>query len=752
MANRPGLLDFRADSHSSAVSVMSKPLRSPRMHIAGEAPPELSPLDAFALQSRLLAKQLQECNKDGNRISRLPPLTIESPLVLQGRSDYFRSMSAESSNDDYESHEISSRSGIQTEIEDAFTNDQRPRSMHPRMSRVSPSPDVDAPAIPELFPNELRERRIEDAAQDRSDYGARHERSPSPLQSDTQSQYGERPFEASPIRQTKSYRAELHWQGASSTESPERMKQASFDDLGLVPPPSLFTKRSSSVLSSVVPEDDETSSIMGSSFQSFPRKLSTGSAALANAMPSPALSSSFRRSPSTASDSSALPRPSFNFSRPISRAGTPGLDSPARQASSDSQPSFILADDTAHTPVSMHSEAFMDQQADDGKGVASSYIYSKFSLPRGKSLQRSEPHDNASVASTQSEYPTASARNHNNRYPLGAAPPSPPTRPSSSSARTVPDDAVSMMSSSMTRPSVDGGNTNFDGSRLGASGYSPSRPLRPSIEMTGRQPEDSPRGRSRTSVPHESARGRTPASTTTSDSASTIRPPPTSRSLVPTAAEMSAEEHLAKGIKCHENGSLKESTYHLRLAARQNNPTAMLLYALACRHGWGMRPNQREGVEWLRRAAEHASIEIAGDEDQEKEGLAPPTDVVDRRTRKAQFALSIYELGVSHMNGWGIEQDKSLALRCFEIAGNWGDVDALAEAGFCYAQGVGCKKNLKKSAGFYRMAEAKGMSMVGNSWIHKSKYNDTEKASSAEKGKKKARSKSRTRTMFGLKS
>lgn len=47
---------------------------------------------------------------------------------------------------------------------------------------------------------------------------------------------------------------------------------------------------------------------------------------------------------------------------------------------------------------------------------------------------------------------------------------------------------------------------------------------------------------------------------------------------------------------------------------------------------------------------------------------------------------------------------------------DWGDVDALAEAGFCYAQGVGCKKNLKKSAGFYRMAEAKGMSMVGNSW------------------------------------
>lgn len=46
----------------------------------------------------------------------------------------------------------------------------------------------------------------------------------------------------------------------------------------------------------------------------------------------------------------------------------------------------------------------------------------------------------------------------------------------------------------------------------------------------------------------------------------------------------------------------------------------------------------------------------------------------------------------------------------------WGDVDALSEAGYCYAQGIGCKKDLKKAAKFYRIAESKGVSMVGNSW------------------------------------
>lgn len=156
-------------------------------------------------------------------------------------------------------------------------------------------------------------------------------------------------------------------------------------------------------------------------------------------------------------------------------------------------------------------------------------------------------------------------------------------------------------------------------------------------------------------------------STTTSDSASTIKPTQSLHSNAPTMSDLTAEEHVAKAVELHETGSLRESAWHLRHAARLGHPTGMLLYALACRHGWGMRPNARDGVEWLRKAAESASLEIADDEDQKKEGKA--VDVVEQKTRKAQFALSIYELGVSHMNGWGIEQDKALALRCFEIAG-----------------------------------------------------------------------------------
>lgn len=133
-----------------------------------------------------------------------------------------------------------------------------------------------------------------------------------------------------------------------------------------------------------------------------------------------------------------------------------------------------------------------------------------------------------------------------------------------------------------------------------------------------------------------------------------------------------------------------------------------------------MRANQAEAVTWLRKAVDLSGLEVADDETllpHEASGNGTHANpVIARKAHKAQLALAIYELGVSYMNGWGISQDKALALRCFEIAGGWGDGDALAEAGFCYAKGVGAKKNLKKAADFYRKAEAKGVEMAGNSW------------------------------------
>ncbi|CAJ2513385.1 Uu.00g015040.m01.CDS01 [Anthostomella pinea] len=740
MATRPRFIDLRADSSSSVAtgaSSVSRPLRSPRLHVAGDVPPALSPLDAFAAQSRLLAKQLEESSKAGSRMSRLPPLTVESPLVVQGRSEYFRSLSHDSAAE--ELPELSREHtglGWTTELE---SPSERPVSTHPRMSRIPPTPDDSTPISLNPFREAYRGRpldRLDRLDENRGVFGARREQSPADLESlSGHAVDGDTTEQFPGLREASPYRGRF-------PPSPERFAAYSHDATGLVPPNAHSVKRSSSIMSA--PSNSYNDEALSASFHSHPgRKLSSSSAFSGLGLASPV--AHYQRSPSISSEASAqLPRPSFNFSRPLSRAGTPTLDAPSRQASSDSHPSFVLADDTAHTPISMHSDAFTESgTAEDGKG-APSYIYSKYSLPRGKSLQRNSVifrDDDPSTAFVW-EQPMVPLSNVQT-YPQGGhAPPSPPTRPSSSSSRYQDGPPASGFLSA--RPSLERSKLSTE---MSAGGGRPS--LDPSRPSTGgsRPSEDVPRGRALTSPPHDQAqaRGHTPMSLSTSDSASTIRPPRSQHSHAPTAAEMSAEEHLTKGIKCHEDGSVKESTYHLRLAARGGDPTGMLLYALACRHGWGMRPNQREGVEWLRKAADAVSAEIADDEDQVKGGKT--VDFMDRKTRKAQFALSIYELGVSHMNGWGIEQDKALAVRCFEIAGSWGDVDALTEAGFCYAQGVGCKKDLRKSARFYRQAEAKGMSMPGNSWIHKPKYSDD--AGSIKS--KKARSKSRGRGMFGKK-
>ncbi|KAL2023231.1 hypothetical protein VTK56DRAFT_3354 [Thermocarpiscus australiensis] len=718
---RPDHLDLRSKSQAS----VSRPLRSPRLHIAGEVPPELSPLDAFALQSRLLARQLEESAKNGRRMSRLPPLTLDSPLIVQGRSDYFRSLSQDSSSDDCDTGPQQNIGlGLKTEVDDDLSN--RPRSMHPRMSRIPPTPDesIPLPNPPNLNMNSMKERQLGDTTDSEGFFGvgARREQSPSPMEPNA-------PYE----RQTEGRSAtqdSLPQQSpvaiSSMASSPERVSKNSFDATGLVPPRPLFAKRSSSLMSSPLESTDEEGiSTLGTSIHSQgSRKLSSSSGVLSPGYPP------YQRSPSIASEISVLPRPSFNFSRPLSRAGTPSLDPPARQASSDSHGSFGLADDSACTPASSSSDWPHETTVDDGNTAAPSYIYSKFSLPRGKALPRSSfiLLDDKPAPPSSSEWRPGSPTNNTQDYPIaGQSPPSPPVRPSSVAGSPRSDETVS-------RPSQERSNLRSEVSRP-AQQPSPD-PSRWSTEGA-RASEEDRRGRALVSPLHDAAAGKSSASAATSDSASTIKAGRSTHSGAPAMADLSAEEHVSKAIALHESGSLQESAWHLRHAAKQGHPTGMLLYALACRHGWGMRPNPREGVEWLRKAAESASLEIADDEDQAREGK--PVDVVERKTRKAQFALSIYELGVSHMNGWGVDQDKALALRCFEIAASWGDVDALAEAGFCYAKGIGCKKDLKKSAKFYREAEAKGMSMVGNSWIHKAKYNDDAKESD------KPRSKSRSR-------
>ena len=207
---------------------------------------------------------------------------------------------------------------------------------------------------------------------------------------------------------------------------------------------------------------------------------------------------------------------------------------------------------------------------------------------------------------------------------------------------------------------------------------------------------------------------------------------------VPAAEPISPEDHVNLGIKFHQQNLLPQSTHHFHIAAEHGSPTGMLLYSLSLRHGWGCAANPEKAVEWLQSAAECASAEV--DEKGARRGKGNGLlKSEDDQSGGATLALAIYELGQSYMHGWGVQKDKSLALRCYELSANFGDTDGQwyslphprtftydSETAWCYLHGIGTKKNAKMAARYYRMAEKQGVKSVGLSWIWKEKYNENE--------------------------
>lgn len=687
MASRGNFGDFRSTSHDT----LRSGIPSPRIeHYDGEVPPALSPLDAFAAQGRFLAKQLDESRRRDRRMSRLPPASVARSLSTP-RPGYFRAPSNESQVDG-----LTRRPTVRAHP-DVEEPKYRPVSEHPRFSSVS-----HASSIADSYDDDDVTPRTTMMRMSSSSFGVPRAESPE-----------DDPSIASAVEG-----ASVGMATADSRESSTDSSSQLHIPRTLAPPVSPHSRPSSSAkLHTESSDDDYSSSNAGSTF-SKPRKLSSGSAVSLPYSPMSTYPARMHpRSPSLSSETSAtghLPRPSFNFSRPLSRSST-SLSAPGPSTTSEPNPApaappqqhrWNLQSNHMHRPskptpilVPLATEEAASSQADEAEpsSAVSSYVYAKYSLPRGRMVSR----DSVIFAGLQTPHFEWQEPLFENSPPRHSE--EPPR-----SARTPPPSHPRMENSpkphSMYEVSVPAPTPVPEAKLAPPAPVSPPRrapappvvtPPRPSVEST----------RPRTSEKDETV--------SSADSASTLRPQTATTQATQTpSTALTADDHVTKGIELHEAGSLNESTYHLRIAAKQNNPTGMLLYALACRHGWGMRPNQQEGVRWLRKAVDSVGLEML--ENPDAPGASKAKEL--QKAYRAQFALSIYELGVSHLNGWGIEQDKSLALRCFEIAGQWGDVDAMAEAGFCYAEGVGCKKDMKKAARFYREAESKGMNMVGNSW------------------------------------
>ncbi|CAE6451534.1 unnamed protein product [Rhizoctonia solani] len=176
----------------------------------------------------------------------------------------------------------------------------------------------------------------------------------------------------------------------------------------------------------------------------------------------------------------------------------------------------------------------------------------------------------------------------------------------------------------------------------------------------------------------------------------------------------SAAQHaLQLGIAAHEQNNLRDSARYFERSATVEGGcgVGMLMWGLSLRHGWGCRKDERNGFKWLRKAAEAAVTDLEGARSGE-----------EAKAVKNELVLAIYEVGQCFFHGWGVGQDKVMAVSYFQVAARLGDCDAQQELAFCYLNGKGCKKDMRQAARWYRAAAAQGASTVGLAWIYKPKY------------------------------
>ncbi|KAL5490089.1 hypothetical protein ACEPAI_4922 [Sanghuangporus weigelae] len=172
-----------------------------------------------------------------------------------------------------------------------------------------------------------------------------------------------------------------------------------------------------------------------------------------------------------------------------------------------------------------------------------------------------------------------------------------------------------------------------------------------------------------------------------------------------------ADDYLALGIAHHEADRLKESAECFEKSATLEGASGagMLMWGLSLRHGWGVPKDEPRAFKWLKRAAEHAVVDLQ----QGRDG---------RDAVKKELVLAVYEVGQCFFQGWGVPKDKAMGVSYFQTAAQLGDPDAQQDLAFCLANGKGCKKDKKAAAKWYRAAAEQGASTVGLAWIHKPKY------------------------------
>ncbi len=208
-------------------------------------------------------------------------------------------------------------------------------------------------------------------------------------------------------------------------------------------------------------------------------------------------------------------------------------------------------------------------------------------------------------------------------------------------------------------------------------------------------------------------------------------------------------DRVARAIELQEQENYREATYELQMASLAGDKVAMLLYGLALRNGWGIRKNEAQAIKWFEKAADIDIDKLEEEENdtkkskknkenKEKKGKFNSIDplylekknLIPNKSPNPQLSTALYEIGMSFCNPRTNAESKEekvknerMAIKCLEMAASMGDGDAMQQAGVIWmTKSYKRKKNMMRSAAWFRLSDKKGISMVGNSWVYKDKY------------------------------
>ncbi|KAH8915394.1 hypothetical protein BT69DRAFT_1271761 [Atractiella rhizophila] len=159
--------------------------------------------------------------------------------------------------------------------------------------------------------------------------------------------------------------------------------------------------------------------------------------------------------------------------------------------------------------------------------------------------------------------------------------------------------------------------------------------------------------------------------------------------------------------------------------AERGSKGGEILAGLALRHGWGIQPNEAQGLHYLRSAASEAIVDLQQSLHSTSTNPNSSSNNNSNDEERAYLRFAIYEVANSFLFGLGVEKNERKGLEYLEMAAVLGDPDAmngLADA-YLAGRGPGGKRDKFKAATWYRKAEKSGGTpIVGNSWIWKDKY------------------------------